>query len=221
MPNPVDPILNSRSNPNLIVSALIDEDTKSWRHELVNAFFTPQNAKNILDSRIPFTGEDKLIWPYSKNGQFSVKTAYKVISGEINHMNTNQGSNPVYKAIWNLSILPKVQLFIWKCYEKILPAKSVLARYNNAHDSYCTMCNVEQIETLEHIILQCLFAKYVWSLTPYADLIEHDRNSSISIHDWVSKWLTDNSLNDRAGAVFTIVWSIWKDRCFHIFRGKL
>lgn len=31
----------------------------------------------------------------------------------------------------------------------------------------------------------------------------------------------DNSLKDKAIDVFTIAWSIWKDRCFHTFQEKV
>ncbi|XP_026434673.1 uncharacterized protein LOC113332340 [Papaver somniferum] len=82
------------------------------------------------------------------------------------------------------------------------------------------MCIFDTLETLEHILLHCQFAKSVWSLTPYVDLIAQDSNSSISLHDWVVKWITDNSLKDEAAAVFTIAWSIWKDRCSCVFQGK-
>ncbi|XP_026400230.1 uncharacterized protein LOC113296107 [Papaver somniferum] len=135
-------------------------------------------------------------------------------------MKNNLGSNPFYKALWKLPILPKVALFIWKCHENIIPTKSVLARYNNTHDSLCSMCNSNQIETPEHLLLHCLFARSVWALTPYADLIEQDIASSLSIPDWVIKWTMNNSLKDKAIVDFTIAWSIWKDRCFHTFQEK-
>ncbi|XP_026399163.1 uncharacterized protein LOC113295015 [Papaver somniferum] len=185
--SPVELVRKTRPNPNLTVSALIDEDTKNWITDLVHAFFTPQNAKNILEFRISFSGNDKLIWPYSKNGDFSVKSAYKVISGEINYMNNSQVGNPFYKTLWKLSILSKVALFIWKCHEKIIPSNFVLARYNNTHDAYCSTCNNGQIETLNTLS---------------------------------SSWTTDCTMKDKICDVFTIAWSIWKDRCFHIFQGK-
>lgn len=135
-------------------------------------------------------------------------------------MSNNQSSNPFYKTLWRLFILPKGYLFIWKCHERILPAKFAFARYNDSHNSFCSMCNSGQIETPEHIILHCLFAKSVWSLTPYADLIEQDSGSPIRIQEWVIKWSSNNTLKDKAGVIFSISWSIWKDRCPYIFQGK-
>ncbi|XP_026434672.1 uncharacterized protein LOC113332339 [Papaver somniferum] len=84
--NSCEPMLVANPSPNLTVSDFINDDTKSWNSELVRSFFTPNNAKNILDSRIPISGSDRLIWPHSKNDPFNVKSAYKVISGQIEYM---------------------------------------------------------------------------------------------------------------------------------------
>ncbi|XP_026433886.1 uncharacterized protein LOC113331393 [Papaver somniferum] len=59
-----------------------------------------------------------------------------------------------------------------------------------------SMCNSDTLETAEHIILHCPFAREVWSLTPYKDQIAHDANLNISMTEWVSKWLSDSSLKD-------------------------
>ncbi|XP_026428404.1 uncharacterized protein LOC113324301 [Papaver somniferum] len=127
--------------------------------------------------------------PSQKNGQFTVKSAYKLISGQFAHMHNPSSINPTYKSLWKLRVLPKVQLFIWKCHEKILPTKSNVYKFSVGRDITCRMCNASANETAEHIILHFPFAKAVWSLTPYRDLLIQDSNMSISISDWVSKWL--------------------------------
>ncbi|XP_026442868.1 uncharacterized protein LOC113342583 [Papaver somniferum] len=38
--------------------------------------------------------------------------------------------------------------------------------------------------------------------------------------DWISKWLSNDSLKSKASAVLTIAWSIWKERCLKNFQGK-
>lgn len=172
IPSFCEPKCISNPNLNFLVSAFIDEDTKSWKPDLVNAYFTQQNARNIIGTRIPLSGNDMLVWPHTKNGMFSVKSAYKIISGQHDFLHNSQNSNHVYKSLWNLPILPKVQNFDCKCHENIFPAKSVLHRYSYGHDSSCNMCNSGIIESPEHIILQCEFSKSVWSLTPYAYIIE-------------------------------------------------
>ncbi|XP_026416789.1 uncharacterized protein LOC113312246 [Papaver somniferum] len=135
-------------------------------------------------------------------------------------MNNRQSSNHIYISLWKLPILHKVHIFAWKCHENILPAKTVLARFSNGRDTSCNMCNSGISESPEHIILHCEFSKVVWSLTPYADIIKQDSASSINLQDWVIKWLSDDGLTKKAGSVFSISWSIWKDRCSSVFQGK-
>ncbi|XP_026399549.1 uncharacterized protein LOC113295424 [Papaver somniferum] len=179
-----------------------------------------QNASSILGIRIPLSGCDRIICQHSNNGLFTVKSAYKIISGQNVYMNNPQRSNPIYRSLWKLPILPKVQIFAWKCHENILPAKTVLARFSNGHDTSCNMCNSGISESPKHIILHCEFSKSVWSLAPYADIIEQDSTSNINLHDWVIKWLSDDGLIKKARSVFSIAWSIWKDRCSSVFQGK-
>ncbi|XP_026450836.1 uncharacterized protein LOC113350958 [Papaver somniferum] len=212
--------LVSNANPQFAVSEFIDKETKTWNVELVNAYFTQQNASNIFNIRIPLSGCDRIIWPHTKNGLFTIKSAYKNISGQNIHMNNSQSSNPVYKSLWRLPILPKVHLFVWKCHENILPAKTVLARFSNGHDTSYNIFKSGTSESPEHIILHCDFSKSVWALTPYADVIEQDSTSNINLQEWVTKWLTHDALKKNAGVVFSVAWSIWKDRCSNTFRGK-
>ncbi|XP_026443200.1 uncharacterized protein LOC113343116 [Papaver somniferum] len=116
-----------------------------------------------------------------------------MISSGIHHMDDTV-SNPLYKSLWKLPVIPKVQLFIWKCHENILPNKYDLATYNDSDEPTCIMYN--------------------------SDLIERDTNYAISIQQWVTKWIYDINLKEKAGVVFSIAWSIWKDRCSCIFQGK-
>ncbi|XP_026444346.1 uncharacterized protein LOC113344629 [Papaver somniferum] len=189
IPDSCEPMFVANPNPNLNFSAFIDNETKSRNSELVREFFIPNNTKNILDSRIPLSWSDRLIWPHSKNGQFTVKSTCKVISGQIDYMNNVQSSNPFYKALWRFSVLPNVKIFIWKCHENILPSNSVLARFVNRDNNACSMCNSDSLETPVHILLHCLFGKSVWSLTPYADIIAKDNNSSINLQTRLSNGL--------------------------------
>lgn len=82
------------------------------------------------------------------------------------------------------------------------------------------MCNSGLFETPEHIILHCLFAKSIWSLTLYADLIEQDSDSNISLQDWITKWITDNNLKDKVGVVFNFPGHMERQMLLHIFQGK-
>ncbi|KAL0384911.1 UNVERIFIED_CONTAM: hypothetical protein Sradi_2885400 [Sesamum radiatum] len=62
---------------NMHVSELIQEDTREWDCELINTIFGPEDCEMIL--QIPLScvgGHDLLVWHYSRNGLFSVRSAY-------------------------------------------------------------------------------------------------------------------------------------------------
>ncbi|XP_026459059.1 uncharacterized protein LOC113359681 [Papaver somniferum] len=201
IPNSAQPLCSAYPNPNFLVSDLIDKDTNSWNLDLVKAYFTPQNAQIIQGIRVPLSDNDRLIWPFSKNGQFIVKTAYKLLSGQYEFIHNPQNQNPLYKSLWKLPALPKVQ-------------------YNNSHDVNCNLCGTVVPETLEHLILHCPFDQAVWSLTHFYNEVAQVRDSTLNLKDWVGHWLSSNALKNKVVVVFSIGWSIWKDRCSLIFQGK-
>ncbi|KAL0423575.1 UNVERIFIED_CONTAM: hypothetical protein Sradi_0892300 [Sesamum radiatum] len=62
----------------ILVSASINSDCK-WNKELVEAEFSPLDAKCILGVRLQDTRlQDKLMWHYEKHGRFTVGSAYRV-----------------------------------------------------------------------------------------------------------------------------------------------
>lgn len=67
---------------NEIVDTLIDSNTKWWDvHKIIALIFNASIATDILKIIIsPKGGEDKRIWKNEKDGIFSVKSAYKLLT---------------------------------------------------------------------------------------------------------------------------------------------
>ena len=100
------------------VAWLLDKETRSWDVCKVRSSFLPHEADTILGIAIcPRWLKDSLIWAWTADGRFSVKSAYKVAQKclkESSHK-ANAGSaskNDKMKSLWNL---------IWKlkCPNKI------------------------------------------------------------------------------------------------------
>ena len=69
----------SPSSERVMVSSLIDIDRRSWDVAKVNNTFLPFEAQVILGIPIsPRLLEDFLIWGWTPNGRFSIKSAYRV-----------------------------------------------------------------------------------------------------------------------------------------------
>ncbi|KAL0383852.1 UNVERIFIED_CONTAM: putative mitochondrial protein [Sesamum radiatum] len=59
------------------VSELILDDMRIWNAELISALFWPEDRELIVQIPLSFTGTtDLLVWHYSNNGIFSVRSAY-------------------------------------------------------------------------------------------------------------------------------------------------
>ncbi|XP_026440096.1 uncharacterized protein LOC113338916 [Papaver somniferum] len=76
-------------------------------------------------------------------------------------------------------------------------------------------------ETPDHLFLQCSFSKVVWALIPYVHLVLQDANSGFEIDACLSKWISANNDMTMMCQILTTAWTIWRDRCFKIFQGKV
>ena len=92
----INPSLNAKDLWNL---------NKEWAiNVLENIFKNPIVIEDICKMYIPkFTSKDEKVWPFSKNGNLTTKSAYRAISNNIENDSTPSIN---WKALWRLS-LPK------------------------------------------------------------------------------------------------------------------
>ena len=82
IPNhPTNKVLHSNHDllDEMVVSELINLEIHVWRSELIHSIFHRDDAEAMC--RIQLSRRhvaDSIIWSYNKNGNFSVKPAYKV-----------------------------------------------------------------------------------------------------------------------------------------------
>ena len=89
------------------VSSLIDQSTKEWDGHLIDLKFAPFMAQKI--KAIPLCRMvmgDCLVWPRTKDGNYSVKTGYQLL-GELENREVASGSSnkdlrSFWKGIWKL-----------------------------------------------------------------------------------------------------------------------
>ena len=104
------------------MAQLIDEDSGMWKVAQVREFFFPHEADAILgmplSSRMP---EDSLIWAWSKNGDFSVRSAYKValkvlkaarLSNDEGECSDKGKMTGLWKLVWQLKCPNKIKHFL-------------------------------------------------------------------------------------------------------------
>lgn len=102
-------------------------------------------------------GNDILIW--KQTGK-----CYSAADGRQSLGLTLNSNGGVWKHLWKLKILPKVQFFLWKIENKILPTKDLLRKRlgENFQETTCIFCQRE-VESQDHLLWSCNFVKKIWA----------------------------------------------------------
>lgn len=145
--NEVDSLVN--------VIDIIDLNAMEWREDLILEHFNDRDARSIwsipLSWRAP---RDKLIWNYSKDGNYSVKTSY--VLGKSLSLNT---FNCAWTKIWEMDVSPKVRHFLWRIFTNTLPVRGLL-KFRHLIGSF-PWCQSEE-ESVRHAIFDCVGVCDLW-----------------------------------------------------------
>ena len=117
------PSLKEYHQPSLLyVSQLILAFSDSWNVDLLNSIFPPEMSRAIC--RINLSSplrQDYLSWPFSNNGEYSVKSGLKVLqqSTLVLKSSSSSSSFTLPKCLWRFiggaPILPRIKYFLWSC----------------------------------------------------------------------------------------------------------
>ncbi|XP_040987877.1 uncharacterized protein LOC121235608 [Juglans microcarpa x Juglans regia] len=152
------------------VASVINHTMKEWKKELVKEIFGEAEADTIIKIPISSTGvEDKLIWVGTKDGVFTVKSAYH-LQKELNALRFVQPSSAITNKIewtncWNFQIPNAVKTFLWRACLESLSTRFNLVKKQICESSKCPIC-LSEAETMIHILWNCPSAMDVWSRGP-------------------------------------------------------
>lgn len=109
------------------VHELIHSETMEWNVDLLARLFNERDQKCIL--AIPLSvrrPKDMITWAFTKDGDYSVKTAYMLGKGfELDSFHT------AWVTLWHIETTPKVRLFLWRLCTGTLPTKALLKYRHN------------------------------------------------------------------------------------------
>ena len=75
------------------------------------------------------------------------------------------------KWIWKLNVMPKIQVFLWKCILESIPVKDVLSHRGLYDLSGCDFC-LDEDESILHMLRDCKVAQSSWrSASCYVSLL--------------------------------------------------
>lgn len=197
------------------VSVLIDRDRGCWNEEIITSMLSPIDAPTILAILLcQICPEDTLVWHYSKNGIFSIKSAYLLELATSNiDMSAGFSEDGITSAIfwkmaWKLTIPPKIRVFAWKACLDILPVKANLIKKRIPLTDCCEVC-CEGVETVRHCLFQCEFVERVW----LAAGLDHLWQLGLTCDFFAWIWQISSSHGFAVlGLVLSLCWGIWLHR---------
>jgi hypothetical protein len=205
---------------NAKVCELLNTNTNWWNTPLISEIFTAEEAELICGMAVsPRTGEDSLIWRCTKNGEFTVRSAYHLAKDkfEVDKGScSNRDSNRLlWKAIWQIEAPRATKIFIWKACSGILPTKEKLHKRKITSDPLCPICNLA-IENTVHALWSCPSAQDVW-----ADYSKRIQKSSCEAVDFmgIMEWLLDTCSVEEVQMATLVARQIWHRRNAVVFGG--
>ena len=146
-------------------------------------------------------GSDTFRWTLTKSVLYTVPSWYL-------HLIDRQPPFR-HKFIWKLKIPLKIKNFLWYLQRGIILTKDNLARKNwTGSQKYCG-CNSN--ETINHLFLDCHYARMVWRVIFFATGLTPPR----SISQMFSSWLSNQHIKIRQliwVGVAAVCWAIWRSR---------
>lgn len=144
----------------LTVSNLLKDDLTGWDELKLSSLLSRDDAREVRATQINvFLDQDSPIWPFTKDGGYSVKTGYHVTAGDIYGADRASSSVPngddsMWREVWNAKVQPKIRHFIWKLLSNSLPTKVNLVKRRCGSDNLCPICSLAPESSL-HLFTEC------------------------------------------------------------------
>lgn len=114
----------------LLVSHLLDETSKQWRMDILEALIDPSDIPLIRSIRPRFNGKaDGFCWTYTKSGQYIVKSGYELAlqlkEEKLAYQVTEPSTTSLKAMIWKLKTTRKIKHFLWQALSDCLATVTV------------------------------------------------------------------------------------------------
>ena len=120
-------------------------ESGDWNRYLIEHLFEVEDAIAILSLHVgSFDHADILFWHFTKDGEYTVKSRYKVaIEGKgFIELSKSGPMQQWWKILWGLNLPPKVKSFCWKLCRGWLPTSLALSWHGMKIDNICFATNL-------------------------------------------------------------------------------
>ncbi|KAK1616861.1 hypothetical protein QYE76_022378 [Lolium multiflorum] len=149
------------------VNELLLSDGGGWDAEKLNEMFYQADVEDILKIPVGRAGsEDYVAWNYTKNGVFSVRSAYhlkrqlKAAAAGTASSSLNVSEHQGWLSLWSANVPGKVKVHAWRLAKNALAVGEELRRRKIKEGVKCIVCNRE--ESILHRFWTCAHSVHVW-----------------------------------------------------------
>ncbi|XP_062021006.1 uncharacterized protein LOC133737482 [Rosa rugosa] len=162
-----------------------------------------------------------LVWHFTKNGQYNVKSGYWVAVELQNRNRVEQGGTSmdrtsgltarIWKSVWGLAIPHKVKVFLWRACRDFLPCAYKLVLRKISNDSSCWQCRC-RVESVLHVLWEYPYARRVWKLSFLSEVCKVWKEPSfIDLFSHVNSITCGTDLEEFG----FLAWWLWRNRNLH------
>jgi hypothetical protein len=210
------------------ISTWRNDESKSWSrweiaslpHDLEEEW---SSLKESLQGRTPLSEKkkDKIGWGPRAGAYTTAGGYYHLVPGP-----QAPQDSAIWKAIWAVKSLPKIDLFVWTVAQKGVLSGENLRKKGWAGPTRCPLC-CQAEETTNHLLLSCPFASEVWHLALGLGALTPSLPQDIQL--LLSNWqaLCPFRTTNQGHLTATwkalpkfILWKIWLERNNRIFREE-
>ncbi|XP_052877265.1 uncharacterized protein LOC128283890 [Gossypium arboreum] len=192
----------------------------TWKTDLINHTFPVDVAQKIL--RIPLAEtphEDFKVWMGEQSGDFSVRSAYKLLQDvrlDPNFYLIQTDLKDFYGKLWNLQLPAKIAITIWRIYWNYIPTLANLKHKRVSNDATCPRCGRGE-EDITHIFRYCPATGEIW---PLLDLSWISESTIQGFWEWIT-WVFRTSTSEQCKIYCCGMWFLWNSRNKFIHEQKI
>jgi hypothetical protein len=207
-----------------------EPNSLTWNFRWRRRFFVWENEQleellDVVNSTTLLEMEDSWRWKPDKDGSFSVKSTFVLVSNLTIGARDGDGHlAAAFNALWKSPAPSKVLGFSWMLLHNKIPTKDNLFRrqiINCGADQICAACGVEA-ETPIHLFLYCEFALQVWEkIHSWLGLGYMLPQNLVSLFHFFAVYRGQKTRRKGLMMVWNAaVWALWRRRNRLIFENE-
>ncbi|CAN0876885.1 Uncharacterized mitochondrial protein AtMg00310, partial [Linum grandiflorum] len=195
------------------VAKFISDGT--WRQTELCQAFAPGSVTRILSIPLPRSPQDDcLIWNYTASGCYTTSSGYELLAAASPNSSGTARASPVsshlWHSIWEVQVHPKLRLFLWKLFHRVLPTTEVLRVPDMTIPPNCPVCG-GGFESVEHLLLHCPFATRFYALCQLT-------LPTLPVTHFVCYWQEILRSQYALAPIWVLAWwRLWKSRNLVVF----